>query len=103
VYPRSEGIPITVVFTSANSTSKQKAQTNSNGSYLITWKPDSMGLLQVHVNIAGNASISPAYSNTSTLTVNDTFLNQYLIFIIGGVGGVAGVAVVLFIRKRREE
>jgi hypothetical protein len=53
--------------------------------------------------IAENASISEAYSNMSTFTVNDTFLNQYLIFIIGGVAGVAGVSVVLFIRKRREE
>jgi len=62
-----------------------------------------MGMWQVHATQAESASISEAYSNMSTFTVNDTFLNQYLILIIGGVAGVAGVSAVLFIRKRREE
>jgi hypothetical protein len=103
VYPITENLPVTVVFASANTTAKQTAYTNSNGTYMLSWKPDSMGLWQVHANIAENASISEAYSNMSTFTVNDTFLNQYLIFIIGGVGGVAGVSVVVFIIRRRNE
>jgi hypothetical protein len=40
---------------------------------------------------------------SSTFTVNDTFLNQYMLIIIGGVAGVAGVIVVVIIRRRREE
>jgi hypothetical protein len=103
VYPIAENLPIIVVFNSANTTVKQTAYTNLNGTYLVSWKPDSMGLWQVLANIAENASISEAYSNMSTFTVNDTFLNQYLIFIIGGVGGVAGVSVVVFIIRRRNE
>jgi len=104
VYPIVENLTVTVVFIAANSTVKQTALTDSNGTYLVSWKPDSMGLWQVHANIAGNASMSAAYSNVSTFKVNDTFLNQYLFIIIGGVGGVAGVSVVVFIiRKRRYE
>jgi len=38
---------------------------------------------------------------SSTFTVNDTFLNQYMFIIIGGVAGVAGVLVVVFIIRRR--
>lgn len=92
-----------MIFISANSTVKKTDYTYSDGTYSVSWKPDSLGMWQVHATIAKNASTSEAYSNMSTFMVNDTFLNQYLIFIIGGVAGVAGVSVVLFIRKRREE
>ncbi len=101
IYPIAENLTVTVMFTSANSTVKQTAYTHSNGTYLVSWKPDSMGLWQVYANIAENASISAAYSNMSTFTVNDTFLNQYMFIIIGGVAGVAGVSVVVFIIRRR--
>lgn len=58
-----------------------------------------MEMWQVYAHIAGNESVSPSYSNTTTVTVNDTFLNQILIYIIGGADGVSAV---IFIRKRRE-
>jgi hypothetical protein len=57
-----------------------------------------MEMWQVYAHIAGNESVSPAYSNTTTFIVNDTFLNQILIYVIGGAGGVGAV---IFIRKRR--
>jgi len=101
VYPTVENLTVTVVFTSANATIKQTAYTDSNGTYLVSWKPDSMGLWQVHAYIAENVSRSGAYSNSTSFMVNDTFLNQYLFIIIGGVGGVAGVSVVVFIIRRR--
>jgi hypothetical protein len=95
-------LTINVIFTDANTTNTQIACTDINGTYRVSWKPDSMGLWQVHANIAENASISAAYSNSSTFTVTDTFLNQYMLYIICGVAGVAGVSVLVFIRKRRE-
>jgi len=101
VYPIVENLTVTVMFTAANATIKQTAYTDSNGTYLLSWKPDSMGLWQVHAYIAENVSRSGAYSNSTSFMVNDTFLNQYLFIIIGGVGGVAGVSVVVFIIRRR--
>ena len=88
---------------SANETITETALTTENGTYTVEWQPTTMKMWQVYANIIGNASISPAYSNTTTFTVNDTFLNQYLIYIIGGAGGAGGVGAVIFIRKRREE
>lgn len=103
VSPPVENLRVTAQLSAANSTLTQTANTNENGTYIITCKPEEMGLWQINANIVGNESISTAYSSTIPFTVTDTFLNQYLIFIICGVGGAAGVGVVMFIRKRREE
>jgi len=101
VYPIVANLTVNVIFTAANTTIEQTAYTNSNGTFYVSWKPDSMELWQVHANLAGNASISVASSNVGIFTVNDTFLNQYLFIIIGVIGGVAGVSVVVFIIRRR--
>ena len=98
-----ENLTINLSFTSRNSTIEQKLYTDSNGTYSLSWKPDLKGLWQVNANIEGNASITAAYSNVSKFTVNDTFLNQYMLYIIGCVAGVCGVSVIVFIIKRREE
>ena len=101
VYPTVENLTVTVIFTASNSTIKQTAYTDSNGTYLVSWKPDSMELWQVNAYIAEDASRSGAYSSIMSFTVKDTWLNQYMLYIIGGVGGAAGVSVVVFIIRRR--
>jgi hypothetical protein len=102
IYPKIENLTVTVTFIGANSTVTQTAYTNSNGTFLVSWKPDSMGLWQVHSHIAEGAAMSQAYSSSLSFTVNDTWLNQYMLFIIGGAGGGAAVpAVIFFVRRRR--
>jgi hypothetical protein len=101
VHPIVKNLTVTVTFTASNSTIEQTAITDLNGTYLVSWKPDSMELWQVHAHIAEDDSRSAAYSNSTTFKVTDTWLNQYMLYIIGGVGGVAGVSVVVFIIRRR--
>jgi len=101
VYPIVENLTVTVTFIASNSTIEQTAYTDSNGTYLVSWKPDSMEMWHVHAHIAEDAFRSAAYSNSTTFKVTDTWLNQYMLYIIGGVGGVAGVSVVVFIIRRR--
>jgi hypothetical protein len=101
VYPRAENLIVNVIFTGSNTTIKQTAYTNSNGTFYVSWKPDSMEQWQVHAYIAEDTSRIGVYSNQMLFTVTDTWLNQYLLYIIGGVGGVAGVFVVVFIIRRR--
>jgi len=101
VYPRVANLTVTVTFIASNSTIKQTATTDSNGTYLVNWKPDSIEMWRVHAHIAEDASRSAAYSNSTSFKVADTWLNQYMLYIIGGVGGVAGVSVVVFIIRRR--
>jgi hypothetical protein len=103
VYPIAENLTVTITFTASNSTIEQTAYTDSNGTYLVSWKPDSMELWRVHAYIAEDASRSAAYSNSTSFKVTDTWLNQYMLYIIGGVGGAAGVSVVFIIRRRRYE
>jgi hypothetical protein len=101
VYPKVENLTVTVSFIGSNATIEQTAYTNSNGTFYVSWKPDSMEQWQVHAYIAEDATRSEAYSNPMRVTVTDIWLNQYLLYIIGGVGGVAGVSVVVFIIRRR--
>jgi hypothetical protein len=101
VYPIVENLTVTVTFTASNSTIKQTAITDSNGTYLVSWKPDSIELWRVNAYIAEDASRTAAYSNLTSFKVNDTWLNQYMLYIIGGVGGAAGVSVAVFIIRRR--
>jgi hypothetical protein len=101
VYPIVENLTVTVTFIASNSTITQTAVTDSNGTYLVSWKPDSMELWQVHAHIAEDEYRSAAYSNSTAFKVTDTWLNQYMLYIVGGVGGVAGVSVVVFIIRRR--
>jgi hypothetical protein len=103
VSPPVGKLRVTAKISSANSTITKSAITRNNGTYTIICTPEDMGLWQINANIDGNESISTAYGSTIVFTVTDTFLNQYLLYIIGGAGGAAGVGVVLFIRKRREE
>jgi hypothetical protein len=103
VSPPVRNLRVTAKLNAANSTITKSALTNENGTYTIICQPEEMGLWQINANLDGNESISTAYGSTLTFTVNDTFLNQYLLYILGGAGGAAGVGVVLFIRKRREE
>ena len=103
VYPVVENLTVTLTLIGANSTTEQVAYTDSNGTYLVSWKPDSMGLWRMNAHIAEDAYRSAAYSNSTSFKVNDTWLNQYLLYIIGGVGGAAGVSVVFIIRRRRYE
>lgn len=103
VIPGEANLTVVVEFIGPNSTVKQVANTYANGTYMLSWKPDMLGLWQINAYIAEDNSTKAAYSNSVIFTVNDTFLNQYLIIILGVVGGVAGVVVVMFIIKRRRE
>jgi hypothetical protein len=103
-YPKLENLTVTVMFMSGNSTVEEIASTDVNGTYVVSWKPETLGLWQINAQIAEDEARDAAYSNSMACTVNDTFLNQYLFIILGAVGGVAGViAVVFIIRKRRYE
>jgi len=103
VEPKVANLTVNLVFIDLNTTTTVRALTDENGTYTTKWKPTTMGLWQVHANLAGNATLGEAYSNVTTFTVTDTFLNQYFIFIVGGGGGAAGVGAFVFIRKRRED
>jgi hypothetical protein len=103
VYPKVANLTVNLVFIDMNTTTTVRTLTDENGTYTTKWEPTAMGIWQVHANLAGNATLGEAYSNVTTFTVTDTFLNQYLIFILGGGGGAAGVGAFVFIKKRRED
>jgi hypothetical protein len=103
VTPGEANVTVVVKFIGSNSTGTRVVSTYANGTFVVGWEPDTLGLWQINAYVAEDASRNAAYSSTISFMVNDTFLNQYLFIILGVVGGVAGVVVVLFIIKRRRE
>jgi hypothetical protein len=101
VYPRVENLMVALVFTSPNGSTIKYVYTNSNGTFTVTFKPDSVGSWRVQARLAGDDLRSEAYSESKPFRVNDTWINQYGIYMMGAVAGVVAVLVVLFVRRRR--
>jgi len=103
IQPGAANRSVTVIFISPNSTITRSTLTDENGTFILSWQPDMMGLWQIYAQLSETKSWSKSSSSTVTFTVTDTWLNQYLIYILGGAGGAGGVAAVVIIRKRRYE
>jgi hypothetical protein len=105
VYPIVENMSVTLLFTTPNgSIIKQYAYTNSNGSFTATFKPNFLGPWRVQTKLEGDYLRCEAHSELKSFRVNDTWINQYKIYIMGAVVAVIVVFVVgFFVRRRRYE
>lgn len=101
VYPIVENLAVTLTFISSNTTVEQYVYTNSNGTFTASFKPNSMGLWRVQATLAGDDLRCEAYSEPKPFQVNDTWINQYMIYIMGAVAAVVAVLVIVFIVRRR--
>jgi hypothetical protein len=102
VYPIVENSNVTLVFTTFNATIKQYAYTNSNGTFTVSFKPSLIGSWRVQTRLDGDDLRCEAYSELTPFRVNDTWINQYGIYIMGAVAAVVAVLVIgFFVRRRR--
>jgi len=102
VYPILENLTVILVFTMPNgSTIEQHAYTNSNGTFTAIFKPDSIGSWHVQTKLEGDDLRREAYSELKPFQVNDTWINQYKIYIMGAVVAVVAVLVIVFFVRRR--
>jgi len=105
VYPVVENASVILVFTMPNgSTIEQHVYTSSNGTFTTSFKPDATGLWHIQTKFDGDDLRGKAYSEAKSFHVNDTWINRYMIYIMGVVAGVVAVLVVgFFVRRRRYE
>ncbi len=103
VSPIVENMSVTLVFTMPNgSTIEQHTYTNSNGTFTATFKPNLLGSWRVQTKLDGDDLRCEAYSELRLFQVNDTWINQYGIYIMGAVAAVIAVLVIgFFVRRRR--
>jgi hypothetical protein len=102
VYPVVENACVILVFTMPNgSTIEHHAHTDSNGTFTISFKPDTIGFWRVQAKFDGDDLRDEAYSEAQSFRVNDTWINQYMIYIMGAVVGIVAVLVVGFFVWRR--
>jgi hypothetical protein len=98
------GAPVTVTFTSVNSTETVKCTALGNGTFTASLKPDTTGKWMVQASFVGNSNVYECNSEVVMVTVEEpSFLAQNGLFIGGGVGGgLAAVGAVVYIKKYRE-
>ncbi|MGQ9461325.1 MAG: hypothetical protein ACUVRA_08890 [Candidatus Bathyarchaeaceae archaeon] len=102
VYPVVENASVILVFTMPNgSTIERYVYTSSNGTFTAKFKPDATGLWHVQAKFDGDDLRGEAYSEAKFFRVNDTWINRYMIYIIGVVVGVVAVLMVGFLVWRR--
>jgi hypothetical protein len=102
VYPIVENLNVTLVFTMSNATIEQYAYTNSNGTFTTSFKPNLIGSWRAQTRLDGDDLRCEAYSELKPFRVNDTWINQYGIYIMGAVVAVVAVLVIgFFVRRRR--
>jgi hypothetical protein len=102
VYPIVENLNVTLVFTTSNATIEQYAYTNLNGTFTASFKPNLIGSWRVQTRLDGDDLRCEAYSELKPFRVNDTWINQYGIYIMGAAVAVVAVLVIgFFVRRRR--
>ena len=103
VYPVVGNASVVLVFTIPNgSTIEHHTYTNSNGTFTVNFKPSETGFWQVRTKLNGDDLRNEAYSEAKSFRVNDTWINQYQIYIMGAVAAIVAVSVVgFFVRRRR--
>jgi hypothetical protein len=106
VLPTERNIKVVVSFTKPDGTTvTREVYTGYDGSYeLLAFQPNLKGQWQVQARITGDEFHQPSSSNTVSLAVNDTWFNEYKIYIIGagGAAGIVALGVFLFTRGKAE-
>jgi hypothetical protein len=103
VNPVVENMSVVLIFTMPNGSAIERyVYTNSNGTFIVSFKPDFMGTWRVQAKFDGDDLRGEFHSELKPFVVTDTWMNQNLLYIILGVVAIIIVFVaVVFIRKRR--
>jgi hypothetical protein len=106
VFPAELNIEIIVSFTKPDGTmATRQVYTSSDGSYeLLAFQPNLKGQWEIQAEVNGDEFHQPSNSSTVSLAVNDTWFNEYKIYIIGagGVAGIVALGIFLLTRGKAE-
>jgi len=86
-------------------TIERETYTSSDGSYeLIAFKPGVVGRWQVQATVSEDEAHQSSSSSKVNFVVNETWLNQYKLYIIGAaVAAIIVVSIVILLSRKKEE
>jgi hypothetical protein len=103
VVPPERDLRVIVTFIRPDGTTiTREVYTSSDGSYELTaFQPNLKGLWQIRSSVTEDEFFQSSDSNQVSLTVGDTWINEYKLYIIaiGGIAGVVAIGLFLFFRK----
>ena len=103
VTPTVSDLPVTVTFVSTNQTKQVQTSTSENGSFVVSYRLESVGTWTVQAAFAENALYYGCVSGQLSSNVKEPpIFVKYSLYIGCGLSAVAIVGVVFYVRKFRE-
>ena len=106
VLPAERNMKVILRFTKPDGTTiERETYTSSDGSYeLIAFKPGVVGRWQVQATVSEDEAHQSSSSSKVNFVVNETWLNQYKLYIIGAaVAAIIVVSIVILLSRKKEE
>jgi hypothetical protein len=101
--PQDDNVPMTVSFISTNKTEHITCHTIANGSFIASFKPQTLGVWRVRSELVEDELRYGSLSVELSVRVEEpSFLVKYQYYIGGGLGAVAVLGVVVYLKKFRE-
>ncbi|UCE29314.1 MAG: hypothetical protein JSV85_00845 [Candidatus Bathyarchaeota archaeon] len=102
IEPAFDNMDLMLIFQSPNgSLTKEPVNVESNGTYIISFQPNLIGSWRVQAQLQGDdLRYFSSYIDSQTFTVNDTWIERYKLYIVGGAVALVAVAVV-YVKKLR--
>ncbi|MEA2090558.1 MAG: hypothetical protein U9O89_07395 [Thermoproteota archaeon] len=102
VEPVMKNMLITLIFVRPNGSIVERyVNVKPNGTFTADFQPDSIGFWRVQAKLeSDNLQYQSSSSDLKSFTVNDTWINRYKFYVVGGAVALVVVAVV-YVRKRK--
>jgi hypothetical protein len=101
--PVNRTIPIIVLFISTNGTKQIVCYTEANGTFSVSFKPETLGMWRVQAKFGGDAFLYENVSQSVLVEVREpSILVKYSLYIGGGIGAAVVVGVVIYWKKYKE-
>jgi hypothetical protein len=95
-------VPITVFFSSTNGTKQVVCYTRADGTFTVSFKPETLGMWDVQARFGGDAFLYESVSKWLSVEVREpSILMKYSYYIGGGIGAAVAVGAVVFWRKSK--
>lgn len=101
--PPAKNLPITVYFTSSNSSKQMVCYTLDNGTFTASFKPQTIGNWKIQAEFHEDRFRYGSTSPEFTVKVEEPpFWVKYSLYIGGGIGVMSIIGIIVYVKKSRE-
>jgi hypothetical protein len=99
--PEIADVPIVIYVSSENETRQIQSFTLQDGTFVASFKPDTVGAWFVYAEFNGSSSTYDSESLPLTIQVDEPLYTQYSFYILGGVGAITAIGLVVYVKKSK--